>query len=89
MKYLIILSLIFTGCSESHKFQVGDCLAYTPNDEVWENKADDSPYRVLEIGKKSYHIDMWNKYRNRFDPAAIPSVSFYSEYSYTKVECPK
>ena len=73
-------------------FKVNDCVEYDgASEEEWQHpRTGQTTYKIIEVGKKSYHIiffqlrhQRWHHDRNR------DSINFIDAFSYRLVTCPK
>lgn len=87
MRYLLLIVLLFSGCSNKLKFNVGDCFVFVPSDEeIWESEKPRLAYKVTDIGRRNYRA-VFLKGKNNKD--LYCKVPFSSQDLFTKVNCPK
>lgn len=82
MRYLL-LAIILTGCSQSPKFAVGDCIVGTGVRESWQQP--ERVEKIIAVGKENYLYEFTGRYgkiRNDFPIILMDNIE-------TKVKCPK
>ena len=75
MKYLI-LAVILTGCSQSPKFAVGDCITDDSVRDPWQRPADIE--KVIAVGKETYLYEFnrdYGKVRSDFPIILLDKIS--------------
>lgn len=87
---LVKFNSLISYHNEKPKFAVGDCLEDMPDPKLehWEVAQQDRFYKVREIGKRSYRLDVIFYNHNDFSIESTKLFWLYDDTSH-KIECPK